>query len=691
MNEQEIESKLSKIQNPEPLDRDFRLNLKKRLMNQLQYQQNEELRMRQSNLQAGQNHNQRHTKAGFFGRLGLSGIVFSLFMVFSLSSVMAYYSFPSVKTKINHLVGIQEKGQVDITTLPDNADVFLNGTSSGQTPFKKDLAVGNYTLKITKDGYKNYFQSITIKKDETTTLDIDLEVAAPVDDYENWLVYNNTEKGFGFRYPGDWKINEDEANSTNQDQFIVNLTNSFANIAITQTQTKPQSLATDTVSKKLQLDNCTFTVGLDDSGLENAKDTDFYCVMNQGPAYLIVSAQITTQGGIAENSQEYKDLKNMLASVWLDKQSATSQGYKQPKTNVTPKFVWQQGNTVYNMGVTGNLPVSHFAFKDSQIGTLSPDYKWILFNEASGISIIDNEGKNRQKLINLPTSSNNIYVNASVEKGSWSPDMHYFVYLLSIQSCFAGGSDECDVNFLDQGLGFKGGLYIFNLKTGVSTYIQNTKDAANNGASVNWSADSKSLYYIKDGDAKGKVVVDEYSTADLASTNGALSGLSSPKSYTMDTGTPFYSVQMDVYDRDNVVILGGPIGKDCSIDLARFADGKIEIVKNLKKNIAWTEMQWPRFSQYKQFIIVNGPSYYNLEKNAWVDLNGSDKNKYNFVAYTTSYAVLAGETVNSMNEAVPMTLRVVDIAFNKEWKVVWTDKTVDKNNSNDFVDFPAAD
>lgn len=49
---------------------------------------------------------------------------------------------------------------VEIRSIPENADVFMDGTLKGKTPFKGNFPLGEHTLTLRKDGYFEYTQSL---------------------------------------------------------------------------------------------------------------------------------------------------------------------------------------------------------------------------------------------------------------------------------------------------------------------------------------------------------------------------------------------------------------------------------------------------------------------------------------------------------------------------------------------------
>jgi hypothetical protein len=55
-----------------------------------------------------------------------------------------------------------------IDSKPTGAEIFINGTDEGKTPFKQiNIKLGTYKIKITKDGYLPFVTQITVKTNET--------------------------------------------------------------------------------------------------------------------------------------------------------------------------------------------------------------------------------------------------------------------------------------------------------------------------------------------------------------------------------------------------------------------------------------------------------------------------------------------------------------------------------------------
>jgi len=64
-------------------------------------------------------------------------------------------------------ISTAKKGSLNISTIPQGAEVFIDGKFAGISPFiKNDLLVGNHFVSIVKDGYINEGGRVDIKPDE---------------------------------------------------------------------------------------------------------------------------------------------------------------------------------------------------------------------------------------------------------------------------------------------------------------------------------------------------------------------------------------------------------------------------------------------------------------------------------------------------------------------------------------------
>ena len=85
-----------------------------------------------------------------------------------IAGLIAALAGPLLFSKFN-------RGQLNITTAPPGAAVFINDEDSGKTPTEIKLKQGQYELRITNDGYRTVKQIIKIRTRKRTSLDLALE------------------------------------------------------------------------------------------------------------------------------------------------------------------------------------------------------------------------------------------------------------------------------------------------------------------------------------------------------------------------------------------------------------------------------------------------------------------------------------------------------------------------------------
>lgn len=62
-------------------------------------------------------------------------------------------------------------GTLDVKTFPPDATITINNKDYGSTPNTiKDLLIGKYTVKLSKEGYKTLSKTVTIEEEKTSTL-----------------------------------------------------------------------------------------------------------------------------------------------------------------------------------------------------------------------------------------------------------------------------------------------------------------------------------------------------------------------------------------------------------------------------------------------------------------------------------------------------------------------------------------
>jgi len=70
-----------------------------------------------------------------------------------------------------NLVTERRTGDLVITSIPDNADVYVNGQRAGVTPLRVSLNEGSYDIRIAKDGYSEYRASVQVRRGDTTRVE----------------------------------------------------------------------------------------------------------------------------------------------------------------------------------------------------------------------------------------------------------------------------------------------------------------------------------------------------------------------------------------------------------------------------------------------------------------------------------------------------------------------------------------
>ncbi|MFQ6052301.1 MAG: PEGA domain-containing protein, partial [Candidatus Hydrothermarchaeota archaeon] len=59
-----------------------------------------------------------------------------------------------------------KSGKIVVSSDPSDASVYLNDNYKGKTPLELSIQPGNYIIKLTKEGYKDYIKEITVKSGE---------------------------------------------------------------------------------------------------------------------------------------------------------------------------------------------------------------------------------------------------------------------------------------------------------------------------------------------------------------------------------------------------------------------------------------------------------------------------------------------------------------------------------------------
>jgi len=70
----------------------------------------------------------------------------------------------------------QPAGSIQVNSSPAGAHVYLNGNSTGQTTncTLANVSAGSHTVKLVKEGYKDYQESVSVTAGQTTTMNVNL-------------------------------------------------------------------------------------------------------------------------------------------------------------------------------------------------------------------------------------------------------------------------------------------------------------------------------------------------------------------------------------------------------------------------------------------------------------------------------------------------------------------------------------
>lgn len=100
-------------------------------------------------------------------------------------------------------------GAFTITSTPAEADVFIDGDFAGRTPLFNHATFGMHSIRISRNGFKDYIDSIEIKADEPFIADLDLipaedEIVSP----EDYIVFNDATLSKAVRLLNSGKVSE---------------------------------------------------------------------------------------------------------------------------------------------------------------------------------------------------------------------------------------------------------------------------------------------------------------------------------------------------------------------------------------------------------------------------------------------------------------------------------------------------
>jgi len=85
------------------------------------------------------------------------------------------YGTSKCSSSVTFEVTTDEVGEIDISSSPSGAIVYIDSTAVGTTPYAAtELSVGSHVVKLTKDGYVDWSKIVKVTADDTTTVDADL-------------------------------------------------------------------------------------------------------------------------------------------------------------------------------------------------------------------------------------------------------------------------------------------------------------------------------------------------------------------------------------------------------------------------------------------------------------------------------------------------------------------------------------
>jgi hypothetical protein len=93
--------------------------------------------------------------------------------------VMDSVEIRKCSSSVTFEVTSDEVGEIDISSSPSGATVYIDSTSVGTTPYAAtELSVGSHVVKVTKDGYTDWSKIVKVTEGDTTTVDAELSAVA---------------------------------------------------------------------------------------------------------------------------------------------------------------------------------------------------------------------------------------------------------------------------------------------------------------------------------------------------------------------------------------------------------------------------------------------------------------------------------------------------------------------------------
>lgn len=646
MDIEQIEAQLKQMGNQKPQNSEFKANLKKRLDNL--YLLNSE-NMKEKHAMDSAPGVKTKNRLPLIGRFGLTGIIFSLLLVLTAGTTFAYFVFPTVKETVNNLLGIEQEqfGYITVETMPAGAEIFINGESFGEAPQEIKLPIGNYSLKVSEEGYSDYYESFSIEKDEKKTVSVELEVLDP---YLGWFIYSNEEYGFGFRYMRDWEI----AENIGDDEFpIISLESDFAITAIKYQQVNGVYTEASEGYETVELANGQelYLEIVDENKVNGARMT--LSTVDENEVVEILLLEMRMKDGVYEKYTAEEIRGNVIKftqTIWLEGVSQDDE-YELPDVSAENRFVWQVGGTVYSVNSVGE-DLRNFYLPERTLGQsiLSKDGSWIVYGDSSGgISIVDTLGQNADVLLSPISQQAGIQVYYSIHSGGWSPDSTKFIYKMDV---WQGTENVKEAN------GIKKGFYVFDLETGTSQYLIDSSSLFTS----NWSGDGTAIYGNRRDQDIVHFTLREYILGDSLEYND----------YELDSDLDEISIvssQFDVYSKEKIVFRGGGWANPV-ISLAHLENGKMIIDQELT-DAGWTDHSNPCFSPDGNYIVVEGSKYYDLSTGKWKYVNGESYTADLAWINPDNTAFVSDSLSDSNGAQANSSIYLIDLAGKGTPKKVW--------------------
>ena len=86
------------------------------------------------------------------------------------------FIFGLILVSLSDVDARRKRGRLKISSETVGAQVFVNGKSVGKVPLKRSIRLrrGRHTVRLSKLGYADFLESVTIRAGRTTRLDADL-------------------------------------------------------------------------------------------------------------------------------------------------------------------------------------------------------------------------------------------------------------------------------------------------------------------------------------------------------------------------------------------------------------------------------------------------------------------------------------------------------------------------------------